>query len=70
MEERGTPMVKKSMEHFFKTREEASVAAAEAIAERVRSEFAPEELIISIVSPVLGVHTGPRAVALCGYTEE
>ncbi len=42
---------------------------AEALAERVRAEYAPKELFISIVSPVLGVHTGPRAVALCGYAE-
>jgi DegV family protein with EDD domain len=42
---------------------------AEALAERVRSEFSPKEIFISIVSPVLGVHTGPLAIALCGYTE-
>lgn len=42
---------------------------AQAMAERVRAEYAPRELFISIVSPVLGVHTGPRALALCGYAE-
>jgi DegV family protein with EDD domain len=42
---------------------------AEALAARVREEFHPAELFISIVSPVLGVHTGPRAIALCGYAE-
>ena len=42
---------------------------AEALAERIRSEFSPKELFITIVSPVLGVHTGPLAIALCGYTE-
>ena len=42
---------------------------AQALAERVQAEHSPEELFISIVSPTLGVHTGPRAVALCGYTE-
>jgi DegV family protein with EDD domain len=42
---------------------------AQALAERVQREYAPNELFISIVSPVLGAHTGPRAVALCGYTE-
>jgi len=42
---------------------------AEALAERVRQEHSPKELFISIVSPVLGVHTGPRAIALCGYAE-
>jgi DegV family protein with EDD domain len=46
-----------------------ALAEAEALAERVWTEFTPKELFISIVSPVLGVHTGPRAVALCGYTE-
>jgi DegV family protein with EDD domain len=42
---------------------------AQALAEQVRAEYSPQELFISIVSPVLGVHTGPRAVALCGYAE-
>jgi DegV family protein with EDD domain len=40
---------------------------ATALAERIRVEYAPEELFIKIVSPVLGVHTGPRALALVGY---
>jgi len=43
---------------------------AQALAEQVKSEYSPVELFISIVSPVLGVHTGPRAIALCGYSEE
>jgi len=42
---------------------------AQALAERVRAEYHPQEQFISIVSPVLGVHTGPRAIALCGYAE-
>ncbi len=41
---------------------------AEELAERVRKEYHPTEMFISIVSPVLGVHTGPRALALCGYS--
>ena len=48
----------------------AALPEAEALAARVQVEFAPRELIISIVSPVLGVHTGPRALALVGYTED
>ncbi len=48
----------------------AALPEAEAMAARVQADFAPEELLISIVSPVLGVHTGPRAIALCGYTED
>jgi DegV family protein with EDD domain len=48
----------------------AALPEAEALAERIRSQYTPEELFISIVSPVLGVHTGPRAVALCGYCEQ
>jgi DegV family protein with EDD domain len=42
---------------------------AEELAERVRQEYHPAEIFISIVSPVLGVHTGPKAIALCGYSE-
>jgi fatty acid-binding protein DegV len=40
---------------------------AQALAELVQREYSPIELFISIVSPALGVHTGPRAIALCGY---
>jgi DegV family protein with EDD domain len=47
----------------------AAFEEAEALAERVRQEFSPVELLTSIVSPVLGVHTGPRAIALCGYAD-
>lgn len=46
----------------------AALEEARKIADRIEREIQPEELILSIVSPVLGVHTGPRAVALCGYT--
>jgi DegV family protein with EDD domain len=42
---------------------------AEALAERVKETFHPAELFITIVSPVLGAHTGPKAIALCGYSE-
>jgi DegV family protein with EDD domain len=48
----------------------AALEEAQQLAERVRQEFNPAELFISIVSPILGVHTGPRAIALCGYSEE
>ena len=42
---------------------------AKAIAERIRQRYAPKELLINITGPVLGIHTGPRALALCGYAE-
>ena len=42
---------------------------AEELAERVKAEHAPKELFITITSPVLGAHTGPRAIALVGYAE-
>lgn len=42
---------------------------AEALAERVRETYRPAELFVTIVSPVLGAHTGPKAIALCGYSE-
>ena len=47
----------------------AALEEAEEIANRIQQEFHPEELVLGFVSPVLGVHTGPRAVAICGYTE-
>jgi DegV family protein with EDD domain len=47
----------------------AALEEAQALADRIRRDFSPREIFISIVSPVLGVHTGPRALALCGYNE-
>jgi DegV family protein with EDD domain len=41
---------------------------AKEMMERVIRDFSPKEIFISIVSPVLGVHTGPKALALCGYS--
>jgi DegV family protein with EDD domain len=40
---------------------------AEAYADRVRREFDPVEIYIGMTSPVMGVHTGPGAMAFCGY---
>jgi DegV family protein with EDD domain len=43
------------------------LAEAQALAERIQREYNPVDLIISMTSPVMGVHTGPGALALCGY---
>jgi len=48
---------------------DAGEEAAE-IADRIRREHNPLELIVTTTTPVLGVHTGPRAVALCGYADD
>ncbi len=40
------------------------------LAERIRTEYNPHELLINITGPVLGINTGPGALALCGYTED
>jgi DegV family protein with EDD domain len=42
---------------------------AREVLERLRKEFSPLEMVFSIVSPVLGVHTGPGAIAIEGYAE-
>ena len=42
---------------------------AEKLAARLREELKPVELFINITGPVLGLHTGPGALALCGYAE-
>jgi len=47
----------------------AALQEAQALVEKIEAEIDPKEIIVSIVSPVLGVHTGPRAVAICGYSE-
>ncbi len=43
---------------------------AEALAEQIRAEFNPLELLVNITGPVLGINTGPGALALCGYSED
>ena len=43
---------------------------AEELANKIRIEFNPIELIINITGPVLGINTGPGALALCGYYED
>lgn len=45
------------------------VEEAESLAERIRQEFNPVELLINTTGPVLGINTGPGALALCGYAE-
>jgi DegV family protein with EDD domain len=47
----------------------AAQEEAQEIVSRIEKEIQPVEIILSIVSPVLGVHTGPRAIAICGYTD-
>jgi DegV family protein with EDD domain len=42
---------------------------AEGLVGRIQKDYSPKELLINITGPVLGIHTGPRALALCGYTE-
>jgi DegV family protein with EDD domain len=46
-----------------------ALAEAQALANRIKKEYNPRELLVNITGPVLGIHTGPRALALCGYTE-
>jgi fatty acid-binding protein DegV len=43
---------------------------AEELAQRIQDEFNPFELILNITGPVLGINTGPGALALCGYYED
>ncbi len=43
---------------------------ARALAERIREEYSPVEMMIRFAAPVLGVHAGPGAVGLCGYWED
>lgn len=45
-------------------------ADAKTLAARIMTDYAPVEMVIGMTSPVMGVHTGPGALALCGYWEE
>ncbi len=69
-------MYKKIFENIDKTKKlhiavlhGNALGKAEELAKRIRNEFNPVELIINMTGPVLGIHTGPGALALCGYTE-
>ncbi len=42
---------------------------AQELAAKIKETFNPIELIINITGPVLGINAGPRALALCGYSE-
>jgi DegV family protein with EDD domain len=42
---------------------------AKGTADQIENEYSPTELLVGITGPVLGVHTGPRAIALCGYAD-
>jgi len=39
------------------------------LAERIQAQYHPAELLVNITGPVLGINTGPGALALCGYWE-
>jgi DegV family protein with EDD domain len=47
---------------------DAARDAAE-MCERVRRDHHPAELLTNITGPALGINTGPKAIALCGYSE-
>ena len=46
-----------------------ALAEAEVLAQRIAQQLNPKELMVNITGPVLGIHTGPKALALCGYAE-
>lgn len=48
----------------------AALSYAEELAERIRAEFDPLEIFVNSTGPVVGLHTGPGAVGLCGYAED
>jgi DegV family protein with EDD domain len=42
---------------------------AEKLAEFIQKELKPVEILINETSPILGINTGPKALALAGYTD-
>jgi DegV family protein with EDD domain len=47
----------------------AAMEEAEALAARIRSEYAPQELLVVDLPPVVGVHVGPGTLGIAGYFE-
>ncbi len=45
-------------------------AIAEALADRIKAEIDPQELLVNSTGPVVGLHTGPGALGICGYAED
>jgi len=43
---------------------------AHALADRIQAEYHPLELLVNITGPVLGINTGPGALALCSYVND
>jgi DegV family protein with EDD domain len=39
------------------------------LAERIREAYQPVELLVTVISPVMGTHIGPGAVGISGYCE-
>lgn len=46
-----------------------AAADAKRLIDHIRDTYHPVELLTNITTPTLGIHTGPRAVALAGYSE-
>jgi fatty acid-binding protein DegV len=40
------------------------------LVDRIKKEFNPKEILMNYTGTALGMHTGPRALALIGYPEE
>jgi DegV family protein with EDD domain len=43
---------------------------ARQLAQRIQDECNPLELVINSTGPAVGIHTGPGALGLCGYSED
>jgi len=43
---------------------------AAALAERIKAEINPLELFVNSTAPVVGLHTGPGALGICGYADD
>ena len=43
---------------------------AQVLAKRIEAEYHLLELLINMTGPVLGLNTGPGALALCGYADD
>jgi len=59
----------KSKPTHMSIRHSLAEVEAQLLAERVTKELNPVELSVGLMSPVLGIHAGPNAIALSGYSE-
>ena len=63
------PVVKPSNDAYIAVLHANAEEDAQKTMEQIKGRFSPEKLVVSTLSPVVGTHTGPGAIAVTFVTE-